>query len=180
MRSLDIKFTNINRDTGNGGLKETHDFTTGSIPTDYTVTEFILRDKAIATTGSKFIGNLEGSISLPSNSYQSNSEYGIDANNSDIIGLNGLYFDDAVDSAGEGINFYRDGSTWDRIWANNGNLYFTIGETTGTTDSGTKKTVAFTDSNITGNAATATKIGTTTVGSSTKPVYISNGTPTQI
>ena len=33
---------------------------------------------------------------------------------------------------------------------------------------------------ITGNAATATKIGTATVGSSTKPVYINAGTPTAI
>ena len=34
--------------------------------------------------------------------------------------------------------------------------------------------------NISGNAATATKIGTSTVGSSTMPVYINSGTPTAI
>ena len=32
--------------------------------------------------------------------------------------------------------------------------------------------------NISGNAATATKLGTTTVGSSTKPIYLNNGSPT--
>ena len=34
--------------------------------------------------------------------------------------------------------------------------------------------------NITGNAATATKVGTSTVGSATMPVYINSGTPTAI
>lgn len=35
------------------------------------------------------------------------------------------------------------------------------------------------NSDITGNAASASKLGSSTVGSSTKPIYLSNGSPTQ-
>ena len=44
--------------------------------------------------------------------------------NSDIIGLNGLYFLDAVDSAGEGINFYRSSTAYDRLYSYAGTLYY--------------------------------------------------------
>jgi hypothetical protein len=56
--------------------------------------------------------------------WEANSTAGIDANNSDLIGLNGLYFDDLADGTGEGINFYRDATHWDSFYANNGTLYF--------------------------------------------------------
>ncbi|MBP3835503.1 MAG: hypothetical protein J6E31_00220, partial [Pyramidobacter sp.] len=42
----------------------------------------------------------------------------------------------------------------------------------------TWKQIAFTDSNITGKAAVADKLGTSTVGSASKPIYLNAGTPT--
>jgi hypothetical protein len=50
---------------------------------------------------------LTGPLILPGNQY--GEYYGIDCKNSNIIGVNGLYFNtnDQVDSSGEGINFYR-------------------------------------------------------------------------
>lgn len=56
--------------------------------------------------------------------YDQNSVSGLDANNSDIIGINGLYFQDASEDGREGINFYRDTTHWDSLYAQNGKLYF--------------------------------------------------------
>ena len=61
-------------------------------------------------------------------------------NNSDISGINGLYFEDAADSAGEGINFYRASGTWDRLYAYGGVLYFAPNQATAT-HPGTRYTV---------------------------------------
>ena len=44
--------------------------------------------------------------------------------NSDIVGANGLFFGDAADSAGEGLNFYRSTGYYDRLYAYAGTLYF--------------------------------------------------------
>ena len=44
--------------------------------------------------------------------------------NSDIININGLYFKDDCDSEGEGINFYRSSTTWDRLYSSGGTLYY--------------------------------------------------------
>ena len=41
-------------------------------------------------------------------------------------------------------------------------------------------TVPIWNQNTTGNAATATKLGTTTVGSGIKPIYLNTGTPTEL
>lgn len=68
-------------------------------------------------------GTLTGSLSLFGEQYYPNKCYGLDAQNSDIVGLNSLYFDDLADGACEGINFYRDGNSWDTLIANNGNFY---------------------------------------------------------
>ena len=70
-------------------------------------------------------GTLTGKLVLPSNKYYaSDSSYGLDASNSDIINLNGLYFKDATDSAGEGINFYHSSGTWDTLYTSGGLLKF--------------------------------------------------------
>lgn len=63
-------------------------------------------------------------IDVGANRYWNSSQYGIHLRNSDMVGLNGLFFGDAVDSSGEGINFYRSSTTWDRLYAYNGALYF--------------------------------------------------------
>lgn len=78
-------------------------------------------------------GTMTGTLSLKANQYEGN--YAMNANNSDIIGINRLAFADAADGAREGIDFYRDSTHWDSLWANGGNLYFTPNrpDTTNTT-----------------------------------------------
>lgn len=77
-------------------------------------------------------------IDVAANQYY--PDYGIHMHNSDLIGLNGIYFNDAVDSATEGINFYRSTTTWDRLYAYNGVLYFAPNQETATFP-GTRYTV---------------------------------------
>lgn len=79
-------------------------------------------------------------INIGANQYVTSSAYGIDMNNSDISGINGLYFEDAADSAGEGINFYRASGSWDRLYAYGGVLYFAPNQATAT-HPGTRYTV---------------------------------------
>ena len=68
---------------------------------------------------------MTGAITLASNKYyEQNNAYGIHANNSDVIGVNGFYFGDLSDDGREGINFYRDSTHWDSLFAKNGVLYF--------------------------------------------------------
>lgn len=64
------------------------------------------------------------SINVTGGRYWIDDVYGINLQNSDIIGINGLYFQDAVDSQGEGINFYRSSTTWDRLYSYAGTLYY--------------------------------------------------------
>ena len=63
-------------------------------------------------------------ITTTGNQYKADGNYGLSLANSDIIGINAMYFGDAVDSAGEGINFYRSSSAFDRLYAYSGTLYF--------------------------------------------------------
>lgn len=86
-------------------------------------------------------------ISVTGSQYWNSSEYGLHLNNSDIVGINGLWFPDAVDSAGEGINFYRSSTTWDRLYAYSGALYFAPNIATAT-HPGTRYTVYHSGSTI--------------------------------
>lgn len=63
--------------------------------------------------------NLASGLQLPAT-----GTCGLNANNSDIIGVNGLYFADISENTAEGINFYRTASTWDNITAQAGIFYF--------------------------------------------------------
>ena len=49
---------------------------------------------------------------------------GLDMRNSNIVGVNGIYFKDASDGDGEYINFYRDSTHVDSLYALNGELRF--------------------------------------------------------
>lgn len=74
-------------------------------------------------------GNLimnAGSIRMPHNKHYENGKYGLNIYNSDIVGLNSLYFSDTLDSGRKAIHFYRDGAKWDSLWMNNGELQATI------------------------------------------------------
>lgn len=82
-------------------------------------------------------GTLTGSLQLPSNYFLTNSLFGIDCNNSDIIDINGLYFADSSDAAGEGINFKnKDGTTWDTLYTLNGALKYHPARSTSTSLAG--------------------------------------------
>lgn len=80
------------------------------------------------------------SVSTTGSQYWTDGVYGLHLNNSDIVGINGLYFPDAVDSAGEGINFYRSSTTWDRLYSYAGTLYYAPNIATAT-HPGTRYTV---------------------------------------
>lgn len=79
-------------------------------------------------------------IDVTGSRYWIDDVYGINMQNSDIIGINGLYFLDAVDSQGEGINFYRSSTTWDRLYSYSGTLYYAP-NCDGDTHPGTRYTV---------------------------------------
>ena len=79
-------------------------------------------------------------INVTGNQYWIDGVYGINMQNSDIIGINGLYLLDAVDSQGEGINFYRSSTTWDRLYSYAGTLYYAPNVATDT-HPGTRYTV---------------------------------------
>jgi hypothetical protein len=55
----------------------------------------------------------------------------LNAQNSNIIGINSIYTADLADSASEGIHFYRTSTTVDSLWAKNGVLYFSPNRTVG-------------------------------------------------
>ena len=79
-------------------------------------------------------------INVTGSQYWIDGVYGINMQNSDIIGINGMYFLDAVDSQGEGINFYRSSTTWDRLYSESGTLYYAPNVATNT-HPGTRYTV---------------------------------------
>lgn len=86
-------------------------------------------DTAISNIDLSSVANL----TIGSNQYFTNSKFGIDMTNSDIINANGIYFKDASDSAGESINFYNSDGYWDTLYAKNGLLKFHPNRATATT-----------------------------------------------
>lgn len=78
-----------------------------------------------AVTKNSSNNSLDEPLNLKYGQYaEPNYACGMNANNSDIIGLNGLYFSDECDGPGEGINFYNSVNVWDTLYAAGGNLYF--------------------------------------------------------
>ena len=53
-------------------------------------------------------GVLSGSLTLANNEYYVQDKYGLDLNNSDVIGANAIYWADRCDSQSEGLHFYRE------------------------------------------------------------------------
>lgn len=74
--------------------------------------------------------NFNVPVKLPGSLHKSSSNpdrCGLDMNNSDIIGLNSLWFKDSANAVNEGLNFARDNDTtnYDTLRAYNGSLIFT-------------------------------------------------------
>lgn len=70
-------------------------------------------------------GTMTGVLGLASDKYGGPSgEYGMNCNNSDIVGINGLFTRDNATDFSEGLNFYRSSTTWDTMVASGGTFYF--------------------------------------------------------
>jgi hypothetical protein len=79
-------------------------------------------------------GTLTGTLTMPTGVYTDSYTGGaLHMSNSNIDGVNAVYFADASDTSAEGIHFYRTSTTVDSIWASNGNIYFTPNRTIGST-----------------------------------------------
>ena len=70
-------------------------------------------------------GTMTGTLTLNGNQYTDAYGGALNANNSNIYGVNSIYTADASDNASEGIHFYRDASHVDTLWMNGGDLLFT-------------------------------------------------------
>lgn len=122
-------------------------------------------------------GTMTGTITLLGNQYADSYSGALNANNSNIYGVNSIYTANLADTSAEGIHFYRTSTTVDSLWIKNGVIYFTPNRTLGKT--GIDYTIIhsgnYTDYtvkkdgtgatgnwniNINKNAATATKLQT--------------------
>lgn len=81
-------------------------------------------------------GTLTGSVTMPDSYYYASDVYGLNMNNSDIIGANAIYFNDEC-GADEGLMFKRSNGNWDTLRAINGGLYLNVDRTKDMSDSGT-------------------------------------------
>lgn len=77
-------------------------------------------------------GTMTGTLNLKPNVYDEGYSGALNAQNSNIYGINSLLFADLCDSAKEGIQFYRTGTSVDTLWGKNGVLYWTPNRTFGT------------------------------------------------
>lgn len=89
----------------------------------------------VYTLGDEYLplkgGTMTGLLTLWASNADAANTGGLNANNSNIYGLNSLYFADPSETAAEGINFYRSSTTVDSLWGSNGNLYWTPNRTYG-------------------------------------------------
>lgn len=81
-------------------------------------------------------GTMTGPLTMKANQYS--GTYGLDMNNSDIIGANRIVFADLADSYTEGLAFYRTTTDnvkiYDNFWIKDGVMYFTPNAPTATTN----------------------------------------------
>ena len=150
-------------------------------------------------------GTMTGKITAWGSKYTDDGTTGaIDMQNSNIVGLNSIYTKDASENASEGIHFYRDATHTDTLWMAGGHLYFvpnrTLAGSSASTSAADSKKVAILPASITSgqvvitdgtsgdvkgvDASTltvgvASKLGTADKGSTTKPIYLAAGVPTE-
>lgn len=150
-------------------------------------------------------GTMTGKITAWGSKYTDDGTTGaIDMQNSNIVGLNSIYTKDASENASEGIHFYRDATHTDTLWMAGGHMYFvpnrTLAGSSASTSAADSHKVAILPASITsghvvvtdgtsgdvkGVAAStltvgvASKLGTANKGSTTKPIYLAAGVPTE-
>ena len=81
-------------------------------------------------------GTMTGQLGLISNAYSGASpfSYGLNCNNSDIIGVNSIYMNDTSDGWDEGIEFKRSNNNWDSLYALDGTFHFKANNGSGYAD----------------------------------------------
>lgn len=68
---------------------------------------------------------MTGTLGLVPDKYNGPSgAHGMNCNNSDIVGVNGIFTADNAETFAEGLNFYRSSTTWDAMTASGGTFYF--------------------------------------------------------
>ena len=126
-----IKTINSQSIVGSGNVNLTYSFSQiTSKPTTlsgygisdaYTMTQ--VNNAFVSLSGN--VIRTSGKLSMAADAFADDgSTGGLDMRNSNIVGVNGIYFKDASDSDGEYINFYRDSTHVDSLYALNGELRF--------------------------------------------------------
>lgn len=91
-------------------------------------------------------GELYGKLILPRDQYTDSYTVGaIDCRNSNIIGINSLFFADLADTGSEGLQFYRTSTNVDSLWVSNGVIKFSPNRPLGTSYGITTYTVLHSD-----------------------------------
>jgi len=104
---------NTNTLTKKGRLLTSANYTSYALP----------RDGSVAMTGVLYLKAEQYTDSITAGA--------LNANNSNIYGVNSIYTADLADGASEGIHFYRTSTTVDSLWGKNGVLYFSPNRTVG-------------------------------------------------
>lgn len=112
-------------------------------------------------------------------------KYGVDLKNSDIIGLNALYFADASDTRNECINFINSSTTtngetvvtYDRFYSQKGKLYYDPNRSIDDDFSATRREVYHTGSDFSGvTVGNATKLGNNAASYYQKKITVASKT----
>lgn len=75
-------------------------------------------------------GTMTGAITTATDKWYTAGNYALNLNNSDLVGVNGLWFKDLSSDAGEGIMFPRTNGNWDDLYSVDGTLYYCVNRTT--------------------------------------------------
>lgn len=152
-------------------INHTWDVTTqyDSLPTDFTSEITIINRTKLPLAGGTMTGTINSNSVLPT----ANLTYNI---GSSALSYNKIYTRYIDTYSGYDLKFMTGGTEHLRIQASDGTL---IPFSTGTKDIGSS-TLKFRNiyGNLKGNADTATKLGSSTVGSTNRPIYLNAGTPT--
>ena len=129
----DAKIQNGVITLGSNTITVQNNLTTSTSTTSYSLSAYqgylLANGSARDSTKLPLAGNttMTGHFSLYGGQYNyttNSNSYGLDCNNSDIIGINGLFTNDYSEGWTEGINFARSSSGWDSIYAQDGTWYF--------------------------------------------------------